>query len=108
MDFCLFYIHLTILDLFWTNFGLLLNYLRTKFGLQYQVHELLHEKQLSAFKWSRKMVLTDFVDLVVCFWLFWANLGPILAPFRPKMPKYDPVKPVGMNFYMKSNALLLS
>ena len=54
------------------------------------------------------MVLTDSVDLVVCFWLFWANIGPILAQFRPKMPKYDPVKPVGMNFYMKNNALLLS
>ena len=44
VDFCLFYIHLTILDLFWTNFGSVLDYLWTKFGLQYQVHELSHEK----------------------------------------------------------------
>ena len=43
VDFCLFYIHLTILDLFWTNFGSVLDYLWTKFGLQYQVHNLSHE-----------------------------------------------------------------
>ena len=44
VDFRLFYIHLTILHLFWTNFGSVLDYLWTKFGLQYQVHELSHEK----------------------------------------------------------------
>ena len=44
------------------------------------------------------MVLTDSVDLIVCIWLFWANFGPILAQFRPKMPKYDPVKPVSKIF----------
>ena len=39
-----FYIHLTILDLFWTNFGSVLDYLWTKFGLQYPINELLHKK----------------------------------------------------------------
>ena len=33
VDFCLFYIYLTILHLFWTNFGSVLDYLWTKFGL---------------------------------------------------------------------------
>ena len=44
------------------------------------------------------MVLTDFVDLIVCFWLFLANFGPFLAQFRPKMAKYDPVKLVSKIF----------
>ena len=43
VDFCLFFIHLTILDLFWTNFGSVLDYLGTKFGLQYQKHEFSDE-----------------------------------------------------------------
>ena len=32
------------------------------------------------------------------FWLFKANFGPILAQFRPKMPKCDPVKLVSKIF----------
>ena len=47
------------------------------------------------FKWSGEMVFTDSIE---CFWLFWANLGPILAQFRPKMAKYDPIKPVSKIF----------
>ena len=50
------------------------------------------------FQWSKKMVLTNSLGLIVCFWLFWTNLGPILAQFRPKMAKYDPVKPVSKIF----------
>ena len=50
------------------------------------------------FKWSGKMVLIDSVSLIVCFKLFWANFGPILAQFWPKMAKYDPVKPVSKIF----------
>ena len=44
------------------------------------------------------MVLTDSVDQIVCFGLSRANFGPILAQFRPKMHKYDPVKPVSKIF----------
>ena len=47
------------------------------------------------FKWSGEMVLADSVDLIV---YVWANYEPILAQFRPKMPKYDPVKPVSKIF----------
>ena len=35
------------------------------------------------------MVSTDSIGLIVCFWLFWANFGPIQAQFRSKMAKFD-------------------
>ena len=84
--------------LFWTNFGSVLDYLWAKLGLQYPILELLYKKNALLFNWSRKMVLTDSVDQIMCFWLFLANFGPILVQFRPKMAKYDPVKPVSKIF----------
>ena len=54
------------------------------------------------FKWSGKIVETDSKGLIVCFGdilgQFWVNFGPILAKFRPKMVKYDPVKPISKIF----------
>ena len=68
VDFCLFYIHLTILDLFWTNFGSVLDYLWTKFGLQYPINELLHEN------------FRNLLDRVI-----FGHFGPELGQYWPKI-----------------------
>ena len=98
VDLCLFYIHLTILDLFWTYNGSVLDYLWANLDVITQYMNFYMKNNALLFKWSGKMVLTDFIGLIVCFWLFWANFEPIFAQFRPKMAKYDPAKPVSKIF----------
>ena len=84
---------LTILDLFWTNFRSILDTYGPNLGFSTKCMMFHMKNNALLFKWSGKMVLADPVDLIVCFWPFWANFGPILAQFRTKMPKYDPFKP---------------
>ena len=98
VDFCLFYIYLTILHLFWTNFGSVLDYLWTNLGFNTKSMNSHMKNNALLFKWSVKMVLTDSVDLIL---YVWANFGPILAQFRHKMSKYDPVKQVSKIFMKK-------
>ena len=93
---------LTILDLFWTYFGPILGQFWITYGpnLGFNTKCMNFHMKNNAllFKWSGKMVLTDSIGLIVCFWLFLVNFEPILAQFLPKMTKYDPVKTVSKIF----------
>ena len=68
---------------FWIYFGPILGqiWITYDFGLGFNTQYMNFYMKNNAllFKWSGKMVLTDFIGLIVCFWLFWANLGPIFA-----------------------------
>ena len=87
---------------FWIYFGPILGQIWITYGpnLGFNTKCMNFHMKNNAlhFKWSRKMVLTDSVDQIVCFWLSRANFGPILAQFSPKMSKYDPVKPFSKIF----------
>ena len=75
------------------SFGLLMSQnlsLIPKFVFNTQYMSFHMKNNALLFKWSRKIVLTKSISLIVCF----GYLGLILAQFRPKMAKYDPVKPV--------------
>ena len=81
VDLSLFYIHLTILDLFWTNFGSVLDYLWAKLGLQYPIRELSHQKIMlnSLLEWENGanwLCRPDSVFLAI-FGQFWTILGPM-------------------------------
>ena len=86
----------------WTYFGPILGHFWITYGpnlgFNTQYMNFYMKKNALLFNWSRKMVLTDSVDQIMCFWLFLANFGPILVQFRSKMAKYDPVKPVSKIF----------
>ena len=87
---------------FWTYFGPFLGQFWITYGpnlgFNTQYMHFYMKNNALLFKWSEKMVLTDSVSLIVCFWLFCANFGPILAQFRPKIAKYGPVKQVSKIF----------